>query len=227
MTVPGLPAGYTGRRPDPAHPERLRQALLDVLIERVAEHASRKLACSHGRRSTPFAGGSTVMSEPMRGRLVAAVVVAAISLVGCGDQPDDDIAGPATEPPATDPTVVGFVTDVVPFEPITDGCVEPDPDADPDAPVSSDDEPVCSDPATAPLGTVLVEEDPAAVSGSNKISFTVDSATTLLIESSGAHDPLSFADLADGMAATGWADGPITESYPAQARAAAIVVRPN
>ena len=26
---------------DPAHPEQLRQALLDVLIERVAEHASR------------------------------------------------------------------------------------------------------------------------------------------------------------------------------------------
>jgi hypothetical protein len=164
----------------------------------------------------------------MRGQSAAAVVVVVVvSLVSCGDQSNDDIAVPATAPPATDPTVVGFVTDVMPFEPITDGCVEPDPDADPDAPVSSEDQPVCSDPATAPLGTVLVEEDPAAASGSNKISFTVDSGTTLLIESSGAHDPLSFADLADGMAVTGWADGPVMESYPAQAHAAVIVVRPN
>ena len=178
------------------------------------------------RRLPP--AGALVTAEPMKGQSVAAVLIAVLSLVSCGDQADDDVAGPASEPPATDPTVVGFVTDVVPFEPITDGCIEPDPDADPDAPVSSDDPPVCSDPATAPLGTVLVEEVPAAPSsGSNKISFTVDSDTTLLIETSSAHDPLSFADLADGMAVTGWADGPVMESYPAQARAAAIVVRPN
>jgi hypothetical protein len=163
----------------------------------------------------------------MKGQSVAAALIAVLSLVSCGHRADDDVTGPATEPPAADPTMVGFVTDVVPFEPVTDGCVEPDPDADPDAPVSNDDPPVCSDPATAPLGTVLVEEDPAVTSGGNKISFTVDSDTTLLIETSSAHDPLSFADLADGMAATGWADGPIMESYPAQARAAAIVVKPN
>jgi hypothetical protein len=163
----------------------------------------------------------------MSGRILAVLLSVAVMLAGCGDRSDDDVAVPATEPPATEPTVVGFVTDVVPFEPITDGCAEPDPDADLDAPVSTDDLPVCSDPATAPLGTVLVEEDPAAPSGSNKISFTVDSGTTLLIESSGEHDPLTFSDLADGMAVTGWADGPVMESYPAQARAAAIVVWPN
>jgi hypothetical protein len=161
-------------------------------------------------------------------RAIAAIAVGAVVLVGCGGPTEDsDTAIPATEPPATGPTIAGSITEVVPFEPVSEGCVEPDPDADPDSPVSSDSSPVCSDPDTAPLGTVLVEEDPQAASGSNKISFTVDDSTTLLIESSGAHDPLSFADLAEGMAVDAWADGPIAESYPSQARAAAIVVRPG
>lgn len=163
----------------------------------------------------------------MRGRLIAALLAVMVGIAGCGDQSAPDIAVPATEPPRSDPTVIGFVTDVTPFEATTEDCVEADPEADPDAPVSSDDLPVCSDPDTAPLGTVLVEEDPAAASGDDKVSFTVDAGTALLIESSSSHGPASFADLAVGMAVTAWADGPIMESYPAQARAGAIVIRPS
>jgi Protein of unknown function (DUF3221) len=158
-------------------------------------------------------------------RLMAALFAVMVGIAGCGDQSAPDAAVPATQPPQSDPTVIGFVTDVTPFEPITENCIEADPEADPDAPVSSDGLPVCSDPDTVPLGTVLVEEDPAAASGDDKVSFTVDAGTALLIESSSSHGPASFDDLAVGTAVTAWADGPIMESYPAQARAGAIVIR--
>ncbi|HEY9378800.1 MAG TPA: hypothetical protein VIQ02_17115 [Jiangellaceae bacterium] len=163
----------------------------------------------------------------MSARVVAAGLVALATLVACGNQSDGDTAVPATEPPSTEPTIVGVITEVVPFEPVTEDCVEPDPDADPDSPVDSDESPLCTDPETAPLGTVLVEEDPTAESGDSKISFTIDRDTTLLTEGTGSADPLSYADLADGMSVSAWADGPIMESYPAQASAAAIVVRPG
>lgn len=169
------------------------------------------------------------MGKPITRPSVAAVFVAVIVLVGCGDQSGTDSATPATDSPATDPTIVGVITEVVPFAPITEDCIDSDPDADPDSHVSSNDVPVCSDPATAPLGTVLVEQDAAAETGENKISFTIGRNTTLLVErpDNGTAEPLSFADLADGMSVAAWADGPIAESYPAQAMAAAIVVRPT
>jgi hypothetical protein len=163
----------------------------------------------------------------MSGRVVAVVIAALVGLGACSTQSGGGTAAPATEPPRTDPTIVGFITEVMPFEPVTTDCVEPDRDADPDSSVSSDDPPVCTDPDTAPLGTVLVEEDPTASEGDNKISFTVDTDTILLSETSGSNVSLSFADLAEGMTVTAWADGAVAESYPAQATAAAIVVRPS
>jgi hypothetical protein len=164
------------------------------------------------------------MGKAITGPSVAAVFVAVIVLLGCGDQSGTESATPATDSPGTDPTIVGVITEVVPFAPITEDCI----DADPDSHVSSDDVPVCSDRDTAPLGTVLVEQD-AAETGEYKISFTVGHNTTLLIErpDNGSAEPLSFADLADGMSVAAWADGPIAESYPAQAMAAVIVVRPT
>jgi hypothetical protein len=168
------------------------------------------------------------MGKAITGPLVAAMFVAVIVLLGCGDQSGTESATPATDSPGTEPTIVGVITEVVPFGPITEDCIDADPDADPDSHVSSDDVPVCSDPDTAPLGTVLVEQD-AAETGEYKISFTVGHNTTLLIErpDNGSAEPLSFADLADGMSVAAWADGPIAESYPAQAMAAVIVVRPT
>ena len=169
------------------------------------------------------------MAKPITGPSVAAVFVAVIVLVGCGDQPGTDSAAPATDSPATDPTIVVVISEVVPFAPITEDCIDSDSDADPDSHVSSDDVPVCSDPDTSPLGTVLVEQDAASETGENKISFTIGRNTTLLMEipDNGTVEPLSFADLADGMSVAAWADGPIAESYPAQAMASAIVVRPT
>jgi hypothetical protein len=161
----------------------------------------------------------------MSARILVALV-ALVAIAGCGNQSDGDSVVPSTEPPESDPTIVGVITELVPFEPLADDCIEPDPNADPDSPVSSDGTPFCSNSETAPLGTVLVEENPVA-SGDSKISFTVRRSTTLLNESAGSYDPLSFADLVDGATVFAWADGAVAESYPAQATAAAIVVRTN
>ena len=60
--------------------------------------------------------------------------------------------------------------------------------------MSSDDPPVCSDPDTPLLGTVLVEEDPDSVSGDTKVSFVIENGTALLEMRGDAYEPVSFAD---------------------------------
>ncbi|MBD0292745.1 MAG: hypothetical protein ICV70_04115 [Jiangellaceae bacterium] len=161
----------------------------------------------------------------MRVAAVVSTLVAVLGIAACGGRAGNDVAVPAAEPPAAEPDVVGVVTEVVPFQPVTEGCVTPDPGADPDVPVSSTDPPFCTDPDSPVLGTVLVEEDPDADSGDIKITFTVEAATTLLREGPDGYRAVSFRDLAPGLTVAAWADGPIAESYPAQAGAAALVVR--
>ncbi|MGH8777204.1 MAG: hypothetical protein ACRDWI_19380 [Jiangellaceae bacterium] len=154
----------------------------------------------------------------------AAVVVVLAVLAACGDL-TPDVAAPATQPPESEPDIVGFVTDVAPFVPVTEDCAEPDPDADPDTSVSSDDPPVCTDPDTPILGSVLVEEEPSSISGDRKISFTVERDTTLLVERGVGYESVSFADLEEGQPVAAWSTGPIAESYPEQGEALAIVIR--
>jgi hypothetical protein len=147
-----------------------------------------------------------------------------LAAAGCGDATGGGTVAPATAPPSTDPTVVGVITQLEPFEPVTEDCVEADLRADPDTSVSSDDPPVCSDPDTPLLGTVLVEEDPDSASGDTKISFAIETGTALLERRGETYEPVSFADFVVGTRVSGWADGAIMESYPAQATASAIVV---
>jgi hypothetical protein len=153
--------------------------------------------------------------------LAVVLVVAA-----CGDRTGDGAAvgSPIAEPPSADPTVMGVITAVDPFEPVTENCVEPDTQADPDAPVSSEDTPVCSDPDTPLLGHVLVEEDPRAASGDVKVRFAVEEGTALLNRVGETYEPVSFLDLVEGVTVSAWADGAIMESYPAQATASVIVL---
>lgn len=68
-------------------------------------------ACVRGCKSTRSGGASTPMGKPITGPSVAAIFVAVI---------------------ATGPTIVGVITEVVPFAPITEDCIDSDPDADPD-----------------------------------------------------------------------------------------------
>ena len=161
----------------------------------------------------------------MRCRRVLTLAVVLV-VAGCGNRTGDGAAAgsPVAEPPSTDPDVVGVITAVDLFEHVTEDCVEPDPRADPDSPVSSEDTPVCSDPDTPLLGHILVEEDPRAASGDVKVDFAIEEGTALLNRVGETYEPLSFLDLAEGAIVSAWAYGAIMESYPAQATASAIVL---
>lgn len=110
---------------------------------------------------------------------------------------------------------------VEPFQPITENCLDPA-DHDPDEPVSSDDPPFCTDPDTAPLGSVLVEEMPGTQEG-DKIWLRVDQNARLL-RGTEQGVAISFDDLAEGDSVVVWVDGPVADSYPQQGAAEAIVV---
>ncbi len=152
--------------------------------------------------------------------LLALVLVVA----ACGDSDDVGSGGGTTaaaggggEPAAT---FVGTITAVTALEPVTEDCI-PAEELDPDGSVSSDDPPVCTDPATAPLGSILVEVEPG-VEGGEQIVFTILQHTELTSE--GAE--IGFDDLAVGAEATIGYSGQVAESYPGQATAESVDLVP-
>jgi hypothetical protein len=167
----------------------------------------------------------------MRRRLALALLLPALALGACGDDGDDvGSDGGTTEPRPVggDPiaTFEGTITQVTRFEPVTEGCTPPE-DLDPDGSVSSDDPPVCTDPATAPLGSILVETDPDG-EGGEKIVFTIRQETTLEQQYTGLgedeREPIDFDQLDDGRRVEVGFDGQVAESFPGQATAGSVVV---
>jgi hypothetical protein len=154
------------------------------------------------------------------GLLIAGLLT--LTLAACSDDAVDVGAGDGTTtttvPPATVPGSIpdirGTITSVTPFEPVTEDCTPPE-DLDPDDAVSSEDPPVCTDPDTDVLGSVLVEEQPGVQEG-RKISFTLTSATSLV--------GTTFDDLAKGQTVEAWTTGLCAESYPEQCGTLALRV---
>jgi hypothetical protein len=157
-----------------------------------------------------------------------AVTLLGLALVagGCGDDDADvgtgrDQGSSTTAPAATVPDepadLVGTITHVEAFVPITEDCTPPE-DLDPDGAVSNDDPPVCTPEDNDVVGTVLVEQDPDDPSGGRKISFTATTGT--------AFDGVAgFDDLAEGQPVETWIAGDMcAESYPEQCGLAAIRV---
>lgn len=100
----------------------------------------------------------------------------------------------AVEPPASEPTVEGTVTEL------------------------------SLSAGGSALGTVLVEERPGQTSGDAKYRLTVTPATAIMRPSAGGFEPLPFDAVAVGMRVRVWVTGPVMESYPMQASAGAIVL---
>lgn len=146
-----------------------------------------------------------------------------VAVAGCGDDSDTDV-GAGDVPGATEPapagdgepaaTYEGTIGEVTELEPITEGCTPPE-DLDPDGSVSSDDPPTCTDPATAPLGSILVLED-----AGGQVVFTIGPDTALARD--GAR--IDFDELAAGQRVAIGFDGQIAESFPGQARADSVDV---
>lgn len=148
--------------------------------------------------------------------LVVLVACAVAGVTGCGDTPLG--AAPPTEPPYLE----GEVTSVTPFTPVTEDCVDMG-DLPPDALVTSDDPPSCTDPDDDRVGGIVVEEEPGVQSG-NKASATVTRTTPIFMERDSEVQPATFADLAVGDGLALWFDGPVAESYPVQGEASAILI---
>lgn len=160
----------------------------------------------------------------MRPRVLSALLLSLALLVGCGDDSTEVDAGgdPAVTVPARSADLVGTITSVTPFEPVTEDCT-PAEDLDPDDARSSDDPPVCTPEDNDIVGTVLVEESTSADKG-RKISYTVTTETVL---AGGTADApvASFDDLAVGQQVASWVrDGICAESYPEQCGAEALRV---
>ena len=151
-----------------------------------------------------------------RGLLVSGLLL----LAACGDDGDaDDVVAEEPAPGGAAVTFEGTITQVTAFEPVTEGCV-PASDLDPAGSVSSDDPPLGSDPAPAPLGSRLVEGEPG-VAGGEKLVFTVPAGAPITWDG----DAVDFADLTEGDVAEVGFDGTVAESYPGQATAATVEVR--
>jgi hypothetical protein len=124
--------------------------------------------------------------------------------------------------PDREPDLVGTITVITPFVPVTEDCIPPE-DVDPDAVTSSYDPPVCTPADSNVIGTILVEEDLRPEQG-RKISFTVTTDTKLTGVTADGVKVGVFAGLAEGQTVDTWVTGPCAESYPEQCTADAIRV---
>ncbi|MDP9019954.1 MAG: YobA family protein [Actinomycetota bacterium] len=152
------------------------------------------------------------------------VVVAAAALVtACGE------GAVGARPPPGPPSITGTLTSVTPFVPRTEDCVEVG-QRPPDAAVSRQDQPFCADVPPDVVGSVLVEEQPARPLGGprppegDKAVVTVDTGSRILREAVDGYADGGFDDLEVGQVVDVWFSGPVAESYPAQAGAAALVI---
>ena len=165
----------------------------------------------------------------LTGALALALVVGACSDdtdVSAGDDPAGDGADDADDS-AVDPTapdIVGTITSVEAFVPITEDCTPAD-DLDPDAAVSSEDPPICTPEDTDIVGTILVEEIPDDPGDGRKISFTATSDTQFQGDAPDGSIVVSFDDLAEGQQVRAWVSGDAcAESYPEQCGLEAVHV---
>jgi hypothetical protein len=146
------------------------------------------------------------------------------------DQTTDDSAGTGAAPdgsgvevPDRAPDLIGTITTITAFEPVTEDCTPAD-EADPDGAASSDDPPTCTPEDNDIIGTILVEGDLAPERG-RKISYTVTTDTKITGRDGEGVGVGVFADFAEGQTAETWVSGDMcAESYPEQCGLEAIRV---
>ncbi|MHB9112152.1 MAG: DUF3221 domain-containing protein [Thermoleophilia bacterium] len=78
--------------------------------------------------------------------------------------------------------------------------------------------------STAGSSYILVEENPADASGSNKASVRIKDQTKIYRRSGSRVEKSSEAALTIGKQVSVWFEGPVAESYPVQGSASVIVL---
>ncbi len=156
------------------------------------------------------------------------------SAVDAGDSPapssgDGDAIGVAPDGSDVDlpdrpPDLRGTITAITPFEPVTEDCTATS-TGSPDAAVSSGEPPPCSSADDVPIGTILVEEDPADPQGGRKVVFSVGTDAGITGETTDGTKVGVFADFVAGQVVEAWvSDGVCAESYPEQCGLEAVRV---
>ena len=102
---------------------------------------------------------------------------------------------------------------------MTEDCTDPE-GSSPDTAVSSDDPPVCTPADSDSVGSILIEKGTGSVDAAS-IRVTTDTRL-LAADGAGGWLPTTFDQLAAGTRVQVWFTGPVAESYPVQATAAAI-----
>lgn len=175
--------------------------------------------------------------------LAAGLVPLLLLTVGCNDDTDvdagdslapssDDGAAIGAAPDGSDvelpdrpPDLRGMITSITPSEPVTEDCTATSM-ASRDAAVSSGEPPPCSSAYEAPIGTILVEEDPADPQGGRKVLFSVGTDAGITGETTDGTKVGVFADFAEGQVVEAWVSGGVcAESYPEQCGLEAVRVR--
>lgn len=78
--------------------------------------------------------------------------------------------------------------------------------------------------STAGSSYILVEENPADASGSNKASVRIKDQTKIYRRSGDSLEKSSAAALIVGKKVSVWFEGPVAESYPVQGSASVVVI---
>ena len=147
-----------------------------------------------------------------------AVVAATLVLGACGGS----IPGLAERAPEGAPYIQGTVTSHSPVVVISEDCIDGS-TLPPDGVISNEDPPICTDPDSPVLGSVLVEAE-GEVEGEDKASVTITRDTTILREDGQGFAAATFDDLPEGQTVQVWITGAVAESYPVQVTATAIVL---
>jgi len=146
--------------------------------------------------------------------------------VGCGSEAAvnaDAKPGPDQwSPPEGRADIAGLASAVTPSDPAGDGCVARDPKSQ-EKPVSSDDPRTCGSPASARIGTVLIE---GGTGRYGSATIAVDDETVIRRRIGTGYEKVGLSALAAGSRLEVWFEGPVAESFPVQTTAGTIVVGP-
>lgn len=78
--------------------------------------------------------------------------------------------------------------------------------------------------STAGNSYILVEENPADSSGSNKASVRIKDQTKIYKRTGSSIEKISESELTVGKQVSVWFDGPVAESYPVQGSASVVLL---
>ena len=126
-----------------------------------------------------------------------AAVAAMVLVAGCAGRGEEPVPEPAAEAREARPDISGTITRVDTLDGIGGRVAE-----------------------------ATVEANPLEESGSAKARVTITTATRIFVDESDVRRPATLDELRRLRTVDVWFEGPVMESYPVQATAARVVVRP-